>query len=58
MPQPILKKLTVPCTIVIKMNGRKIVKHTFAGASELLYNLRGSLETKATKKIAKEVYSR
>ena len=56
MAQPIIKRLTVPCTIIIKMNGKKIVKETFAGASELLYNLRGSLETKATQKIAREVY--
>lgn len=56
MAQPTLKKLAVPCTIVIKMGGKKIVKQMYQSVSELLYDLRGPLETKATHKIAKQVY--
>ena len=58
MSQPTLELLKVPCTIVIKMDGKKIVKQIYGSVSELLYDLRGPLETKATYKIAKKVYQK
>ena len=55
MAKPIIERLQVPCEIIIKRNGKKLVKKTFH-ASELLYNLRGTLSNEVTTQLAKAIY--
>ncbi len=58
MAKPTIELLTVPCTVTIKLNGRKVVKKVYACVHHLLSEIGGSLEYEATYKIAKQVYKK
>ena len=55
MAKPIIERLQVPCTVIIKRDGKKLVKKTFQ-ASELLNILRGSFSHEVTSQLAKAIY--
>lgn len=55
MAKPVIERLKKPCTLIIKRDGKKLIKKEFS-ASELLYHLRGSLEQEVTYNLAKAIY--